>query len=168
MGEIINRVAASSLVTVNLEEFYPEGKRMQFDLKDFLWKGLVLKEKEFREELKNHNWEQYRDAFVAMNCSVDAILPGWAYLLPATYLQPVARKIVKGDSETLETALFTEIISKIDTTQFENKKVIIKGCSKKPVPESAFIQLIEKLQPVVSSLAFGEACSTVPLIKIKK
>lgn len=167
MEEIINRVAASSLITINLEEFYPEGKRMQFDLKDFLWKGLVLKEKEFREQLKNHNWSVYKDAFVSMECSTDAILPAWAYMLPAVYLQPIARKIVKGNPEMLETALFSDIISNLDISPYKNKKIIIKGCSKKPVPDAAYIQLIERLQPIVSSLAFGEACSTVPLLKKK-
>lgn len=168
MDEIVNRVAKSPLVTIDLEDFYPEGKRMVFDLKDFLFEEIILKEKDFREQLKNHNWEQYKDAYVAMDCSSDAIVPSWAFLLVATYLQPVARKIVKGNLKDLETSIYGEIISNLDVSVYENKKIIVKGCSKKPVPDTAYIQLIEKIQPHVQSLMFGEACSTVPLMKKPK
>lgn len=167
MEEIINKVAKSPLVTIDLEEFYPEGKRMVFDLKDFLYEELILREKDFREQLKNHDWAQYKDAFVAMDCSTDAIIPSWAFLLVATYLQPVAKKTVKGDLVDLETSLYQEIISGLDVTPYENKKIIVKGCSKKPVPDAAYIQLIEKIQPHIQTLMFGEACSTVPLLKKK-
>lgn len=167
MDEIVNRVAKSPLVTLDLEEFYPKGKRMIFDLKDFLYEELILREKDFREELKNHDWTQYQDAYVAMHCSSDAIIPSWAFLLVATYLQPVAKKIVKGNLVDLETSLYRDIISDLDISSYENKKIIIKGCSKKPVPDAAYIQLIDKIQPHVSSLMFGEACSTVPLMKKK-
>lgn len=167
MEEIVNKVAKSPLVTIDLEDFYPEGKRLVFDLKDFLYEELILREKDFREQLKNHDWEQYKDAYVAMNCSTDAIIPSWAFLLAATYLQPVAKKIVKGNLVDLETSLYQEIISKLDLTPYENKKIIVKGCSRKPVPDAAYIQLIEKIQPHIQSLMFGEACSTVPLLKNK-
>lgn len=167
MDEIVNRVAKSPLVTIDLEEFYPEGKRMVFDLKDFLFEEIILKEKDFREELKNHDWAQYENAFVAMDCSSDAIIPSWAFLLVATYLQPVAKKIVKGNLKDLETSIYQEIISNLDVSVYENKKIIVKGCSKKPVPDAAYIQLIEKIQPHIQSLMFGEACSTVPLFKKK-
>ncbi len=167
MDEIINRVAKSPLVTIDLEELYPEGKRIVFDLKDFLYEELILKEKDFREQLKDHDWNQYEDAFVAMDCSTDAIIPSWAFLLVATYLQPVAKKVVKGNLVDLETSLYQEIISKMDVTPYENKKIIVKGCSRKPVPDAAYIQLIEKIQPHIQSLMFGEACSTVPLLKKK-
>lgn len=167
MDEIINRVANSPLVTIDLEELYPEGKRMVFDLKDFLWEELILKEKDFRENLKNHDWNQYQNAFVAMDCSTDAIIPSWAFLLVATYLQPFAKKIVKGNLVDLETALYQDIISQMDVTPYENKKIIVKGCSRKPVPDAAYIQLIEKIQPHIQSLMYGEACSTVPLLKKK-
>jgi len=168
MDEIVNRVAKSPLVTIDLEDFYPEGKRMVFDLKDFLFEEIILKEKDFREQLKNHNWEQYKNAYVAMGCSSDAIVPSWAFLLVATYLQPVAKKIVKGNLKDLETSIYGEIISNLDVSVYENKKIIVKGCSKKPVPDTAYIQLIEKIQPHVQSLMFGEACSTVPLMKKPK
>lgn len=167
MEEIVNRVAKSPLITIDLEDFYPEGKRMIFDLKDFLYEELILKEKDFREQLKKHEWEQYKDAYVAMSCSTDAIIPSWAFLLAATYLQPYAGKIVKGSLTDLETSIYQEIISNMDVSVYENKKIIIKGCSRKPVPDAAYIQLIEKIQPHVQTLMFGEACSTVPLLKKK-
>lgn len=167
MEEIVNKVAKSPLVTIDLEEFYPEGKRMVFDLKDFLYEELILKEKDFREQLKSHNWEIYKDAYVAMGCSTDAIIPSWAFLLVATYLQPYAKKIVKGNLVDLEISIYQQIISNMDISAYENKKIIVKGCSKKPVPDAAYIQLIEKIQPHIQSLMYGEACSTVPLLKKK-
>lgn len=167
MEEIINRVTNSSLLTIDLESFYPEGNRISFDLKDFLYKGLVLKEREFRQQLKNHDWEQYRDAFVAIDCSTQAILPGWAFMLITVHLQTVAMKVVKGDLKLLEILIFNEIVSNIDVSVYKDQKVIIKGCSRKPVPDTAYMQLIERLQPLVSSLMFGEPCSTVPLMKRK-
>ncbi|MET3730637.1 DUF2480 family protein [Moheibacter stercoris] len=167
MDEIINRVANSPLVTIDLEEFYPEGRRMVFDLKDFLWEELILKEKVFRENLKNHDWSQYQDAYVALDCTTDAIIPSWAFLLVATHLQPFAKRIVKGNLVDLETSLYQEIISNLDVSAFENKKIIVKGCSRKPVPDAAYILLVEKIQPHIQSLMYGEACSTVPLLKKK-
>lgn len=167
MGEIVNRVAKSPLVTIDLEDYYPEGRRMVFDLKDFLYEELILKEKDFRESLKNHDWSQYQDAYVAMDCSTDAIIPSWAFLLAATYLQPYAKKIVKGNLVNLETSVYQEIIQNLDVSQWEGKKIIVKGCSRKPVPDAAYIQLIEKIQPEIQSLMYGEACSTVPLLKKK-
>jgi len=167
MDEIVNKVAKSPLVTIDLEDFYPEGRRMVFDLKDFLYEELILREKDFREQLKNHDWTVYKDAYVAMDCSTDAIVPSWAFLLAATYLQPYAKKIVKGNLNGLETALYQEVISNLDVSVYDNKKVIVKGCSRKPVPDGAYIQLVEKIQPHVQSLMFGEACSTVPLLKKK-
>ena len=167
MGEIVNRVAKSPLVTIDLEDYYPEGRRMVFDLKDFLYEELILKEKDFRESLKNHDWSQYQNAYVAMDCSTDAIIPSWAFLLVATYLQPYAKKIVKGNLVNLETSVYQEIIQNLDVSQWEGKKIIVKGCSRKPVPDAAYIQLIEKIQPEIQSLMYGEACSTVPLLKKK-
>lgn len=167
MEEIVNRVAKSPLITFDLEKIYPEGKRMLFDLKDFLYEEFLLKEKDYREALKNHDWSQYQDAYVALDCTTDAILPSWAFLLAATYLQPVAKRVVKGNFEDLETALYQDLISNMDITPYVDKKIIISGCSNKPVPDAAYIQLVEKLQPHVDSLMFGEACSTVPLLKRK-
>lgn len=163
--EIINRVANSKLVTIDLEDHYPAGERVSFDIKDWLLEGFVLREKEFRASAKAHNWSQYQGKFVALTCSSDAIIPGWAYMLLTTYLAPVAKKVVVGDFETLETVLYTEAIQLLDVSKYQGIPVIIKGCSRKPVPQNAYIQLISKLQPVAKSIMYGEACSSVPLFK---
>jgi len=168
MNEIINKVSNSGLMTLDLEDYYPSENRVQFDIKEFLFKEIFLKEKDFREKLKNHDWELYNNTYVAMVCSSDAILPSWAFMLITSYLQPYAKLIVLGDLKFLESSIYTRIIENIEVKEFENKKVIIKGCSNKPIPENAYIQLITKLKPVVSSLMFGEACSTVPLYKKPK
>jgi len=166
--EIINRVSKSKLKTFDLEEIYPEGKRVLFDVKDWLFQELILKETEFRESVKNHDWSQYKKSFVAVNCSVDAIIPSWALMLVASQLMPFANKVVIGDLELLETAVYQELISFLDFKEFANLPVIIKGCANKPIPNSAYAFLIEKLQPIAKSIMFGEACSTVPLYKSKK
>lgn len=166
--EIINRVAKSKLITIDLEDFYPEGKRTILDISEWLYEGLILREKDFRESLKNHNWQQYQDNYVTLTCSTDAIIPSWAYLLITTYVLPFAKKTVVGDLELLETCIFQEIIENIDITQFIDKRVIIKGCANKPIPTTASLQLIQRLQPVTKSIMFGEACSTVPLFKRKE
>lgn len=167
MEEIINRVANSKLKTFDLEEIYPEGKRVLFDIKDWLYQELILKEKDFREAVKNHNWDQYKNSFVAVTCSVDAIVPSWAFMLVASELMPFANKVVIGDLELLETVIYQELIGFLDLRDFANTPVIIKGCAEKPIPASAFAFLIEKLQPIAKSIMFGEACSTVPLYKSK-
>ena len=166
--EIINRVSNSKLKTFDLEEIYPEGQRVLFDIKDWLYQELILKETDFRASVKNHDWSQYRNSFVAINCSVDAIIPSWAFMLVASELIPFANKVVIGDLELLETAIYQELISFLDFKEFENVPVIIKGCANKPIPNSAYAFLIEKLQPIAKSIMFGEACSTVPLFKSKK
>ena len=165
--EIVNRVAKSILKTIDLEEFYPQGKRTVIDIKSWLFKELILKESDFREHLKNHDWSQYKDQYIALTCSVDAIIPSWAYMLITTYVFQCAKKVVVGDLKALETSIFQDIINSIDFEEFKDKPVIIKGCSNKPIPETAYIQLIEKLQPIVKSMLFGEPCSTVPLFKSK-
>ena len=167
-GEIVNRVAQSKLVTFDLEEHYPEGKRVVFDLKDWLFEGLVLREKDFRDKAKNHDWSQYEGAYISLSCSSDAIVPGWAYMLISTYLSPVARKVVIGSQADLETHLFKEVIDKLDVSALKDLPVIIKGCAHKPVPQNAYIMLLEKLIPVARSIMYGEACSSVPLYKRKK
>lgn len=166
--ELINRVAQSKLITFNLEDYYPKGQRFLFDVSQWLFEGFVLKEKDFREQAKNHDWSQYKDHYIALGCSTDAIIPAWAYMLIATYLEPYAKKVVIGDLEELESHLYQEIIEKMDVTDLKGKPVIIKGCSNKPVPKNAYIFLINKLQPVVRSLMYGEACSSVPLYKQPK
>ena len=167
MDEIVNKVANSSLKTIDLEDFYPEGKRILFDIKQWLFHELILKEKDFRASIDAYDWSTLQDSYVALTCSADAIIPSWAFLLIATKAAPFAKKIVVGDLQTLENSIFQEIISKIDTTEFQQKPVIIKGCADKPIPESAYIFLIEKLLPVANSIMYGEACSTLPLFKNK-
>lgn len=168
MDEIINKVEKSGLITLDLEDFYPKEPRMLFDLKDYLYEGLVLREKEFRENLSKLDWKMYENAYVAVTCTSDAIVPSWSYLLIANYLTGVAKLISFGTLEDLERDIFTEIIDKMDVDSYKDKKIIIKGCSRKPVPQNAYLQLIQKLKPIASSLMFGEACSTVPIYKKKK
>lgn len=165
---IFNRVAESKLITFDLEKLYQIGDRIPIDLSQWLDKGIILREKEFRLKLKQHNWKAYRNQFVAIYCSTDAVLPAWASLLVTTYLQPYAKKVVMGTLIDLETHLFTEEIKKINVSSFKDKAVIIKGCTDKKVPEDSYVQLISRLQPVVKSLFYGEACSSVPLFKKKK
>jgi len=166
--EIINRVANSKLVTIDLEELYPNGKRVLFDIKDWLFEELVLREKDFRENAKNHDWSQYQGNFIALSCSSDAIVPAWAYMLLTTYLEPYALKIVIGNLDTLETSIYQDIINTMDFSEYSDKPIIIKGCSNKPVPANAYIMLTNKLRPVAKSIMYGEACSSVPLFKKAK
>ena len=166
--EIINRVANSKLVTVDLEDFYPKGKRAVIDIKDWLFHEIILKEKDFREHIANHNWLQYQNCYVALTCSSDAIIPSWAYLLITSNISKYVKKIVVGDLELLETVIFTDVINGLDTTSFVMKPVIIKGCTNKPIPPTAYTLLIQKIQMVAKTVMFGEACSTVPLYKSKK
>jgi len=163
--EIVNRVANSKLRTIDLEEYYPDGPRTTLDIKQWLFHEIILKESDFRSSLKGHDWQQYQDHYVALICSSDAIIPSWAYMLVSTYLNPYCKLVVVGDQIDLETAIFSKIIANMDVTSFIDRPVIIKGCSNKPIPETTYIDLIGKLQPIVSSLMFGEACSTVPLLK---
>lgn len=166
--QIVNRVAQSSLMTIDLEEFYPKGIRTSIDIKQWLFHELILKESDFRDFLKEHDWEQYAGQYVALTCSADAIIPSWAYMLISTYLHPVAKKVVVGSLNDLETAVFQDILNTIPLDTYDNKPVIIKGCANKPIPETAYVQLIEKLQPIARTIMFGEACSTVPLFKKRK
>lgn len=165
--EIINRVANSKLETLDLEDFYPKGARVSFDIKEWLHEELILIEKEFRQKVKEHNWTQYQDTYVALTCSVDAIIPSWAYLLLTTELSPFAKKIVVGNLELLETVIYQEIINNLTFEKLKDKPVIIKGCANKPIPSSAYTLLIQRIQPVAKTIMFGEACSTVPLFKKK-
>ncbi|GGI56141.1 DUF2480 family protein [Winogradskyella haliclonae] len=166
--EIINRVANSKLQVVDLEDFYPEGKRIAFDIKDWLFEGLVLREKDFRKHVAEHNWSQYQNAYVALYCSTDAIVPDWAYMLISLQLQDIAKLSVIGNLDHLESIIYAHIISELDTSAYKDMPVIIKGCSNKPVPANALVLLSQKLKPVAKSIMFGEACSSVPLYKRKK
>lgn len=165
---IINRVANSALEVFDLEDYYPKGNRMQVDIAAWLFEGFLLREKDFREQLKNHDWAQYQDAFVAVHCSTDAIVPAWASILVTVHLAPFARKIVNGNLEDIDTALYQEILPTLDYSAYTDKPVIIKGCSKKPVPISAYLLATQHLQPIAKSIMYGEACSAVPLYKKPK
>lgn len=168
MEEIVNKVANSALEVFDLEDYYPKGIRVQIDISQWLLEGFLLKEKDFREHLKNHDWSQYQDQYVAVNCSTDAIFPAWASILVAIQLAPFAKKIVNGNIEDLDAALYEEILSKIDYSVYDNKALIIKGCSKKPVPIRAYILAAHHLRPFARSIMYGEACSAVPLYKSAK
>lgn len=163
--EIINRVANSGLITFNLEDIYPTGERVLYDIKDNLWQEIALKEKDFREFVKSHDWSVYQDKFVALHCSVDAIVPTWAYMLLTTKLAPFAKKVVFGNMQELNSILFEEALSKINPQDYLDARVVIKGCSDIEVPASAYVRLTEMLQPVAKILMYGEPCSTVPLYK---
>ncbi len=163
--EIINRVANSKLVTIDLEDFYPEGKRVVFDIKGWLLEGLVLREKDFRTQAKEHDWSQYQDNYVAITCSTDAIVPAWAFMLLSSCLEPFAKHIVLGNLEQLESSIYQDIIQNMDVSEYQDKPTIIKGCANKPVPTNAYMMLINKLKPVAKSVMYGEACSSVPLYK---
>jgi hypothetical protein len=166
--EIINKVATSKLEVFDLEDYYPKGIRSQVDISQWLIEGFLLKEKDFREHLKNHDWQQYQDHFVAINCSTDAIVPAWASILVTIQLAPFAKKIIDGTIDDLNAALYEELLSKIDYSTYVNKSIIIKGCSQKPVPVRAYILAAKNLQPFSRSIMYGEACSAVPLYKAKK
>jgi hypothetical protein len=165
--EILNRVAQSNLITFNLEDYYPKGARVVLDVKEWLHEGFILKEKEFRAYVNEHDWAQYQDAFVALTCSTDAIIPGWANMLIASKLQPYSKMLVVGDLEQLETSLYQSTIENLDLTPFKDKPVIIKGCSVKPVPPNAYLWATTKIQTVAKSIMYGEACSSVPLYRKK-
>lgn len=166
--EIINRVANSKLVTLDLEDLYPKGERLRFDIAPWLLEGIVLKESDFRDKAKAYNWSQYQNQYVALYCSTDAIIPGWAYMFLALQLAPYTRKVVVGDLTDLEEVLFAELIAKMDISKYMNQPVIIKGCANLPIPENAFVLLAQRLQLVAKSIMYGEACSSVPLYKKRK
>jgi hypothetical protein len=167
MEEIVNRVAESSIITLNLEQFYPKEPIAVFDMKDHLFMGLILKEKDFRTALQNLDWEQYRDKNVAVTCSADAIIPVWAYMLVATYLQPVAKEIVFGDEQALIQTIISKNLSDINTAEYTDKRVVIKGCGEIKIPDAAYMEITAKLRPVAKSIMYGEPCSTVPIFKKK-
>lgn len=165
--EIINRVANSKLITVNLEDYYPKGQRVLFDIKDWLFEGFVLREKDFRTQVSEFDWSQYQDSYVALTCSTDAIVPGWAYMLISIQLEPFVKKVIIGNLEAMETSIYQDVLNNLDISEFADKPIIIKGCSKKPVPPNAYIMLANKLKPIAKSIMYGEACSSVPLFKNK-
>ena len=165
--EIKNRVTESKLITFDLEDFYFFLNRIELDISQFLFEGMLLKEKDFRASVNKHNWEQYHDSYVALTNINDALVPAWAFMLLTTLLTPMTKRVSIGNLEQLEISNFNKIIADLDVSNYTDKLFIIKGCSNKPIPESAYLQLIQKLQPVVKSLMYGEACSSVPLYKRK-
>ena len=166
-GEIINRVSNSQLITIDLTDYAPKVSVKELDIKDFLFQGIVLKEKEFRVNLKEFDFSNYTNKTVALNCSADAIVPMWAFMLVTSYLNSVNADIHFGIKEDVFQQIFTNNINSIDASKFENKKVIVKGCGQIPLKESLYIAITKKLQNTVSSLMFGEACSAVPVLKNK-
>ncbi|HEV2833193.1 MAG TPA: DUF2480 family protein [Hanamia sp.] len=165
---IINKVSQSALLTLNLEDFYPQGEIVIFDLKNYLFMELILKEKEFREALKNLDWSIYQNKNVGITCTADAIIPLWAYMLTTTYLQPFAKEIIFGNEETVFNVMFLKNLWKIDAKEYEGKRVVVKGCGDKKIPESAYVEITKMLRPVAKSIMYGEPCSTVPIFKAPK
>jgi hypothetical protein len=165
--EIVNRVANSALITIDLADYAPIQSIVVLDVKDFLFQEIILKEKEFRANLKEFDFSIYQDKIVAINCSSDAIVPMWAFMLITSYLKGIASEIHFGKKEDVFQQIFTANIDAIDSTEFKNKKVIVKGCGQIPLSESLYIAITKKLQNTVSSLMFGEACSAVPVLKNK-
>jgi hypothetical protein len=164
---LINKVAESGLITIDLEKYYPKGETALFDLKDNLFMGLILKEKDFRDALKTLDWENFRNKYVAVTCTADAIIPVWAYMLVASYLQPVAKEIVMGDEKELHKILFLKNLSQIDVNEFADKRIVVKGCGETPISDFVYMEITKLLRPVVKSIMYGEPCSTVPIFKKK-
>ena len=162
---IINKVAESGIITIDLETFYPKAETAVFDIKNYLFKGLILKEKDFREALKQTNWQQYNAKYIALTNTADAIIPMWAYMLVVSYLQPVAKDIVFGSEKDLLQKLMLDNISGINADDYANKRIVIKGCGDVVLPEAAYAAITKKLRPAVKSLMYGEPCSTVPVYK---
>lgn len=166
--ELVNRVATSGLITIKLEDFFPQEEVVLFDLKDYLFMELILKEKDFRAALKEHDWTQYQDKNLVITCSADAIIPVWAYMLVAVYAEPYAAHIFQGTKEEFYKAAFMDALQSITGADYEDKRIVIKGCSDKPVPPAAYVELTRRLRPHAKSIMYGEPCSTVPLYKKPK
>ena len=163
--EIVNRVASSSLVTFDLETYYTPGDRIVIDIKDQLYEGLILREKDFRQFIREHDWAAYENKFVAITCSVDAIVPNWAFMLVGIALEPHVKKFIFGSLQELEIRLFLDALEKVDWSQFQRARVVIKGCSHVDVPTALYVEVIARIKPFAASIMFGEPCSTVPLFK---
>lgn len=162
-GEIINRVANSPVITFRIEDYYPEGERVTLDIKDRLFQGMILRERELRAWVKEHDWQQYQDKHVALLCSADALIQTWAWMLLQSHLQPYARTVVVGSPDELETSLFRQELDKIDFSSYQDRPVVLKGCSSKKIPAAVYAEATRRLLPFVKKLSFGEPCSTVPI-----
>lgn len=165
---LVNRVTQSSLLTIDLENLYPTGEVVAFDLKEELFMGLILKEKDFRESLKNRDWSQYTAKNLAVFCSADAIIPIWAYMLVASHAAPFAQDIALCTPEKFVETAFLKKIAALDLAAYEGKRIVVKGCSDKEVPASAYLEITRRLQPLALSIMFGEPCSTVPVYKRRR
>ena len=166
MDAIVNKVAESSLITLNLEQFIAK-EYLVFDLKEFLFMGLILKEKDFREALQNHQWNNYLQKDVIVTCTADAIIPVWAYMLVMTYIQPIANRVLMGKVEEATQQLLLQNIAGLDTSIYQDKRIVIKGCGDIPIPDAAYAAITFVLRPVAKSIMYGEPCSTVPVYKKK-
>ncbi len=164
---IVNKVANSGLITIDLENYLPQGEVVTFDLKDHLFMGLILKEKDFREALKNLDWSVYQDKYVAITCTADAIIPAWAYMLVVTYLQNIAKDVYAGTSTEMQKHLLVKNIAAIDVNEFADQRIVIKGCGDAAIESFAYAEITKILLPVVKSIMYGEPCSTVPVFKKK-
>ena len=164
-NKVQNKINAGQIVTIDLEEYYPKEQQHIIDLKDNLWQELVLKEKDFREFVKNNNWSFYQDTYVGVYCSADVIIPVWAYMLVAANVAKHAKRVYFGDKTALNKKIFTEIAENLDTKDLSGKRVIIKGCGKLDIPSDAFVAITQLLQPIARSISYGEACSSVPVFK---
>lgn len=162
---LINRVAESSLITINLENFFPDVEFATFDVKDFLFMELILKEKEFREALKAYDWAVLKDKVLLLYCSNDAIIPTWAFMLVTVNAAPYVKEIFQGKREEYYKNYMSKALDKIDFSQYDQQRIVIKGCGNKPIPVSAYIDITNKLQPFAQSIMYGEPCSTVPIFK---
>lgn len=162
---ILNKVAESGLITIDLADYYPKEQIVMFDLKDHLYMGLILKEKEFREALKNLDWEGYRHKVVGLTCSADAIVPPWAYMLVASYLQPVAKDVIMGNERDVAKTMFIKNIANINSSEFADQRIVVKGCGDVPIEEFAYMEITKLLRPVAKTIMYGEPCSTVPIYK---
>jgi len=169
MSEVFtNKVAESGIITIDLETFFPKKEIVVFDIKNYLFMGLILKEKDFRAALKELSLEKYEQKIVAVTCSADAIIPMWAYMLIAALLQPVCIDIILGTTDEVEKKLLLQNIQQIDVAAYMDNRVVVKGCGEKPIPEEAYLEITNKLRPVAKSIMFGEPCSTVPVYKKPK
>ena len=169
MDEVfVNKVAESGIITLNLEEFYPKEETVVFDMKEHLFMGLILKEKDFRETMKSLDLSVYKEKNIAITCTADAVIPVWAYMLVTSYLQPVANNIVFGDVAFLHKTIFLNNLANININDYQDKRVVIKGCGDLPITETAYVAITNMLRPVVKSIMYGEPCSTVPIYKKPK
>ncbi|MEZ4688002.1 MAG: DUF2480 family protein [Bacteroidia bacterium] len=168
MSEIVNRIAQSPIVTFKLEEHIPAGERVELDIKPVLFMEMILREKDFRAWVKEHDWEQYAGKHVALTCSVDTVIQTWAWMILTTQLAPFAKTVMVGTLEELEKALWQKKLAEIDFSQFEGKPVVVKGCSTQPVPPSVYAETARLLLPYAKKISFGEPCSTVPVWKSER